>query len=84
MLPNEDDILHKYSAYEDPAFFRITLENRHAEQLIRRNLDEESRMEVVYRVLKDQLRHAKKDLLNTKKEKEHERLIAMESKKRRQ
>lgn len=53
MMPNEGDVLHKYTAYEDPAFFKITIEERHAEQLMRRNLDEESRSEVIYRVLKD-------------------------------
>jgi hypothetical protein len=34
------------------------------------NLDNESRLEVVYRVLKDQLRRAKQDLLEIKKDKE--------------
>jgi len=41
----------------------IFIEKRHATHLAKRNLDEESRLEVIYRVLKDQLRRAKKDLL---------------------
>jgi hypothetical protein len=46
-------------AYEEPPFFNIFIEKRHADQLERMNLDSESRLEVIYRVLKDQLRRAK-------------------------
>lgn len=51
----------------------IFIEKRHAVHLSKRNLDEESRLEVIYRVLKDQLRRAKNDLLKIKQEKEGQR-----------
>lgn len=37
------------------------------------SLDKESRLEVIYRVLKDQLKKAKTDLLDIKKSKDKER-----------
>lgn len=45
-------------------------------------LDFESRLEVIYRILKDQLRKTKRDLLNVKKDKENERKRALEWKRR--
>ena len=38
---------------EDPPFFNIFIEKRHAYMLSKPSLDEESRLEVFYRVLKD-------------------------------
>jgi hypothetical protein len=31
MLPNERDTLHKYDATDEPAFFNIFIEKRHAD-----------------------------------------------------
>jgi hypothetical protein len=53
MMPDEGDVIEKYGPKDDPSFFNIFIEKRHADQLQRRNLDEESRLEVIYRVLKD-------------------------------
>lgn len=43
-----------------------------------KSLDEESKLEVIYSVLKDQLRKAKADLLQIKKHKEVEKKAALE------
>lgn len=51
---------------KDPPFFDIIIERRHAEQLSKSQLDPESRLLVIYSVLKEQLRRAKKDLLEMK------------------
>ena len=51
-------------------FSNLFVEKRHADQLARVNLDDESRSEVIYRILKDQLKRVKTDLLDMKKEKE--------------
>ena len=67
---------------DDPAFFNLFIEKRHAEHLAKKDIDEESRLEVIYRVLKDQLRKAKKGLLVMKKEKDNERRRALELKRR--
>lgn len=58
------------------------MEKRHAEQLNKPNLDEESRLEVIYRILKDQLRRAKSDLIIIKKSKQVRRDSALELRKR--
>ena len=60
----------------------MIVEKRHADQLQKKNLDKESRLEVIYRVLKDQLRRAKGDLLEMKRDKESHRLAAIAVKKR--
>jgi len=51
LQPN--DFLKHGKPYDDPPFFNIFIEKRHADQLSRMNLDNESRLEVIYRVLKD-------------------------------
>jgi hypothetical protein len=52
--------------------------------LQKRNLDQESRLEVIYRILKDQLKRAKLDLLEIKKDKKNERIMAEKIKRRMQ
>ena len=70
-----------YRPRQDPAFFNIFVEKRHADHLANKDLDDESRLEVVYRVLKDQLRKAKKDLLATKKNRDTRLKKALDLKK---
>ena len=67
---------------EEPAFFNIFVESRHADRLENKDIDEESRMEVIYRILKDELRKTKKKLLEAKKEKENKRRRALDLKMR--
>lgn len=45
------------------------------------SLDKESRLEVIYRVLKDQLKKAKNDLIEIKKGKEREKQQGLQIKK---
>ena len=52
-----------YQPTEEPAFFDLSVEKRHCDHLGKRTLDKESRLQVIYRILKDQLRVAKKTLL---------------------
>ena len=52
--------------------------------LQKRNLDQESRLEVIYRILKDQLKRAKLDLLEIKKDKKNDRIMAEKIKRRMQ
>ena len=52
-----------YQHTEEPAFFDLAVEKRHCDHLGKKNLDKESRLQVIYRILKDQLRIAKKNLL---------------------
>lgn len=56
-----------WQPHEDPAFFEVLVEKRHAEHLAAKVLDEESKMQVMYRILKDQLRGAKRKLLAMKR-----------------
>lgn len=66
---------HKFTVYrphEDPAFFNIFLEKKHADHLANKDLDDESRLHVIYHVLKEQLRLAKSDLLVMKKTREQD------------
>jgi hypothetical protein len=58
------------------------IERRHAERLEHRDIDNESRLEVIYRILKEELRRAKKDLLGIKKNKEIKKRQALELKKK--
>lgn len=48
-----DETLHLCNPKEDPPFFNIFIEKRHAENLQKPSLDDESRLEVIYQVLKD-------------------------------
>lgn len=61
----EQPVIYKPSM--DPAFFNIFLDYRHADRLARKDIDDESRLEVIYRILKDQLRRSKESLLEAKK-----------------
>ena len=67
---------------KDPAFFNLLLERRHADRLEKKDIDHESKLEVVYRILKDELRRAKKELLGIKKNNDIKKRQAMELKKR--
>lgn len=71
-----------YQPHEDPAFFDLQIEKRHAEHLGKKLLDKETRLQVIYRILKDQLRIAKKQLLTIKKNNAAEQKKAMELKKK--
>ena len=53
----------------DPAFFGVRVERKHVERLSKKDIDEESRLEVIYRILKDSLRNYKRKLLDCKKNK---------------
>ena len=52
-----------YQPHEQAAFFDILVEKRHVENLSKDRLDEESKLQVIYRILKDHLRKAKKELV---------------------
>jgi hypothetical protein len=56
-----------YQPQEDPAFFDIFVEKEHIDHLANKDLDFESRLQVIYQILKDQLRRAKSELLQLKK-----------------
>ena len=49
-----------YQPHEEPAFFNITVEQRHLDHMNKKDIDEESHIAVVYQILKDNLRKAKK------------------------
>lgn len=42
-----------YRPHDDPAFFNIFIEKKHADHLARKDLDDESRLHVIYHVLKE-------------------------------
>ena len=63
----QEKLLFTYQPHELPAFFDLAVEKRHVEHLGKRTLDKENRLQVIYRILKDQLRLHKKQLLNIKK-----------------
>jgi hypothetical protein len=50
----------------DPNLFKIQVERKHIERLMNDDLDEISKFEVVYKVLKDQLRINQKHLIELK------------------
>lgn len=58
----------------------LFVEKRHAYQLSKPNLDKESRLEVIYRILKEQLKKAKTDLLEIKKNRDKEAKIIEDTK----
>lgn len=55
-----------YQPKEEPAFFDLAVEKRHMEHLAKKTLNKEHRLQVVYRILKDQLRIHKRQLLTMK------------------
>ena len=65
---HKDNYKLVYQPHEEPAYFDVNVERRHAEHLGKKVLDEESKMQVVYRILKDQLRVAKRRLLFLKRQ----------------
>ena len=70
-----------YQPDQQPAFFDLLVEKRHVDNLAADNLDEESRLQVIYRILKDHLRNAKKELIQVKKDREKRAQQALEFKK---
>lgn len=58
------------------------MEKRHVEHLGKKSLDRENRLQVIYRILKDTLRHHKRQLLQIKRQKayEHKRALEMQRK----
>jgi hypothetical protein len=57
-----------YRPHNDPAFFDIFVEKEHIDHLANKDLDIESRLQVIYRILKDQLRRAKNELMQLKQD----------------
>lgn len=49
-----------YQPEDDPTFFDLYVEKKHVEHLSKKNMSKENRLQVIYRILKDQLRNAKK------------------------
>jgi hypothetical protein len=47
------DSIQLYRENDNPAFFNVLIERRHADRLEKKDIDDESRLEVVYRILKD-------------------------------
>ena len=71
-----------YQPHDEPAFFDLQVEKRHAEHLGKKLIDKETKLQVVYRILKDQLRIHKKQLLTIKKNSAAEWKKAMDLKKK--
>ena len=59
----------------DPCLFKIKIKNEHMSHLQNDDLDEISKFEVVYQILKDQLREHKQSLIQMKEEKQNALLI---------
>ena len=71
-----------YQPHELPAFFDLAIEKRHLEHLGKKTLNQEDRLQVIYRILKDQLRIAKKQLLTIKKNNASEHKKALDLKRK--
>lgn len=56
----------------DPSLFKIQVQRKHLEHLNNDDLDEISKFEVVYKILKDQLRSHQKKLIKMKEEQRQE------------
>ena len=52
----------------DPSLFKIKVPKRHLEHLVADDIDEISKYEVIYKILKDQLREHQSALIKMKKE----------------
>lgn len=57
----------------DPNLFKIQVQRKHIERLMNDDLDEISKFEVVYKVLKDQLRINQKHLIELKEKDKEEK-----------
>lgn len=64
----------------DPALFKIQVQKKHIERLENDDLDEISKFEVVYKILKDQLRNHQKHLINLKEKEKAEKRKRKEDK----
>ena len=42
-----------YQPDDEPAFFNMFVEERHTEHLANKDTDEESRLQIIYRIMKD-------------------------------
>ena len=71
-----------YQPDDEPAFFNMFVEERHTEHLAKKDTDEESRLQIIYRIMKDQLRMTKKELLNWKNSRDKRNRQALELKKK--
>ena len=69
VVQSGDTTIQLFRGTTEPAFFNICIEERHANHLEQKDIDGESRLEICYRIMKDQLRRAKKELLFIKSEK---------------
>ena len=52
----------------DPGLFKIKVQRKHLERLENDDLDEISKFEVIYKILKDQLREHQSHLINLKEQ----------------
>lgn len=52
----------------DPSLFKLNIQRKHLEHLQNDDLDEMSRYEVIYKILKDQLRTHQKKIIEMKEE----------------
>jgi len=43
----------QYQPHDLPAFFDVAVEKRHLDNLSQKTLDQENRLQVIYRILKD-------------------------------
>ena len=57
----------------DPGLFKIQIQRKHLEHLANDDLDEISKFEVIYKILKDQLRSHQKKLITMREEKEKDK-----------
>jgi len=52
-LRSNPSLLEEINPCSDAAYFNIVVERRHADRLEKKDIDEESKLEVTYRILKD-------------------------------
>lgn len=63
----------------DPSLFKIQVQKKHLEHLANDDLDEISKFEVVYKILKDQLRTHQKKLIELKEAEKGKREVRRKS-----
>lgn len=65
---------------EEPSLFKLRVPKSHLNHLKRDDLDEVSRQEVIYKILKDQLRIHQKTLIDLKEKNKRTKVIKLEPK----
>lgn len=80
--PMKEHLTFSFQPHELPAFFDLAIEKRHVDNLGNKTLNKENRLQVIYRILKDQLRIHKKQLLNIKKQKAADQRRALDFQRR--